>query len=162
MQFPRNRVSVPVSNKVNGPIENRVSAPVTDEVYTSATDRLNAPIRCYGCGKQEVVRSRYETCNSDKYVDFNYSDDIHRTPHPTLMVNICGREGVPIIDTGATHCVASPSLHAIRDVLTAEVPITIEERDFSAHFMVLPGDDTRTLLGFDFLSKASLLHVSTV
>ncbi|XP_073952524.1 uncharacterized protein [Choristoneura fumiferana] len=176
-----NRVSAPISNKVNAPIENRVNAPVTDDINTSAADRVNAPIRCYGCGKQGVIRSRCETCNSDKNVDFYYNDDIHCTPHPTLMVSIFGQVGVAIMDTGATHCVASPSLYAIlvsnnvsfqnaqrtlrladgtqqtRDVLTAEVPITIEGRNFSAHFMVLPGDDTRTLLGFEFLSKAGIV-----
>ncbi|XP_073959735.1 uncharacterized protein [Choristoneura fumiferana] len=176
-----NRVSAPFSSKVNASISDRVSAPNTDRTTAPVSNGVAAPIRCYGCGKQGVIRSRCETCNSDKNADFNYNNDVQCTPHPTLMISVFDREGVAIIDTGATHCVASPSLYAIlvannvsfqnvqrtlrladgtqqtRDVLTAEVPITIEGRCFSANFMVLPGDDTRTLLGFEFLAKAGIV-----
>lgn len=86
-----------------------------------------------------------------------------------------------IIDTGATHCIASPSLHKIlvdsgvvftdtqriirladgsrisRKLLTAKVSVYIEGRELPAEFLVLPGDETRTLLGVEFLTRAGIV-----
>lgn len=96
-------------------------------------------------------------------------------------MDIMGRSGVAIIDTGATHCIASPSLYRIlvesgvkfqdtqriirladgsrisRKLLTAEVPVNIGGRELPADFLVLPGDETRTLLGVEFLTRAGMV-----
>ncbi|KOB64690.1 Retrovirus-related Pol polyprotein from transposon 17.6, partial [Operophtera brumata] len=192
------------------------SIPITNNNNNNGDSRRE--IRCYGCGKVGVVRSKCDVCNGDskKTTDFNVAVvdsklsrcryDVEETSdignnseietlvahagsavtyksasHPLININVMGRSGVAIIDTGATHCIASPSLYKImldsgvefreiecgirladgsrveRKLLEAEVPVTLEGREVSADFLVLPGDETRTLLGVEFLSRAGMV-----
>uniref|UniRef100_A0A2A4J7C9 CCHC-type domain-containing protein n=1 Tax=Heliothis virescens TaxID=7102 RepID=A0A2A4J7C9_HELVI len=146
------------------------------------------PIRCYGCGQPGVVRSKCTTCSnkpaSAKPSDFNVVRGDYfntTTSHPLISVGILGKEGVAIVDTGATHSVASPSLYSLlvnsgvhfRDmtryigladgtchkklVRIATVPVTLGSRTVDTDFMIFPGDDTRTLLGRDFIANVGII-----
>ncbi|KAH9629365.1 hypothetical protein HF086_008151 [Spodoptera exigua] len=104
-----------------------------------------------------------------------------RDNHPMVNISVAGRGGVAIIDTGATHSIASPLLHRVlvdsgvhftetkrfvrladgsqgwRDLLSAEVEVSIKGRRVTCQFLVLPGSDIRTLLGIDFLTRAGMV-----
>lgn len=165
--------------------------PVRKSSENSSFDQSTG-IRCYGCGKRGVVRSKCDVCSSVtsnhlKRPDFNSihlgSDD--GVTCPVISLDIFGKQGVAVVDTGATNSIASPSLYRIllnnnvkfqagsvivrladgsrrsREVLSADVPVTLEGRCIDATFLVLPGEDTRTLVGFDFMTKANMvLHPS--
>ncbi|KAF9797808.1 hypothetical protein SFRURICE_018003 [Spodoptera frugiperda] len=101
--------------------------------------------------------------------------------HPMVNVSVMGRSGVAIVDTGATHSIASPLLHRIlvgsgiqfnktkrfvrladgtqgwRDLLSAEIEVIIVGRRVKCQFLVLPGSNIRTLLGVDFLTRAGMV-----
>ncbi|KAH9628428.1 hypothetical protein HF086_015958, partial [Spodoptera exigua] len=145
------------------------------------------PVRCYGCGQPGVVRSKCETC-SNKSVraessDFNIvkGDFFSTSSHPLINIGVVGKVGVAIVDTGATHSVASPLLHSLlassgvqfkdavryigladgsrhrKMIKIATVPVTLGGRIIDTDFMIFPGDDTRTLLGRDFIAKAGMV-----
>lgn len=176
-------------------------------------------IRCYGCGKQGVVRSKCDVCvnttsKSDDKISFNKLDldfcrnnvevrnnsctytsrvntESHvsitsaclstRDDHPMVNISVAGRRGVAVVDTGATHSIASPLLHRIlvnsgvrftetrrfvrladgtqgwRNLLSAETNVIIVGRRVRCQFLVLPGRNVRTLLGVDFLTRAGMV-----
>ncbi|KAF9797066.1 hypothetical protein SFRURICE_006941 [Spodoptera frugiperda] len=176
-------------------------------------------VRCYGCGKQGVVRSKCDVCvnttsKSDEKISFNKVDvdfcrnnvDVRnnsctytsrvntescvsitsaclstRDDHPMVNISVAGRRGVAVVDTGATHSIASPLLHRIlvnsgvrftetrrfvrladgtqrwRNLLAAETDVIIVGRRVRCQFLVLPGRNTRTLLGLDFLARAGMV-----
>ncbi|KAH9645888.1 hypothetical protein HF086_010087 [Spodoptera exigua] len=172
----------------------------------------NRELRCYGCGKQGVVRSKCDVCaktiskpndkTSFNIVDVDFCSKVEnnsyaspsdidscvnitnistRDNHPMVNISVAGRGGVAIIDTGATHSIASPLLHRVlvdsgvhftetkrfvrladgsqgwRDLLSAEVEVSIKGRRVTCQFLVLPGSDIRTLLGIDFLTRAGMV-----
>ncbi|KAF9795475.1 hypothetical protein SFRURICE_004847 [Spodoptera frugiperda] len=176
-------------------------------------------VRCYGCGKQGVVRSKCDVCvnttsKSDDKISFNkvdvdfcrnnvddrnnsctYTSRVNtescvsitsaclstRDDHPMVNISVAGRRGVAVVDTGATHSIASPLLHRIlvnsgvrftetrrfvrladgtqgwRDLLSAETDVIIVGRRVRCQFLVLPGRNVRTLLGVDFLTRAGMV-----
>ncbi|XP_047027955.1 uncharacterized protein LOC124636045 [Helicoverpa zea] len=153
-------------------------------------------LRCYGCGKPDVVKSRCDVCNnkSTKPVEAsfnNFSDNdssyvrinnvTSRELYPMVDINVMGRHGVAVVDTGATHSLASPLLYRVlvdsgvsfsdtkryvhladgtqgwRHLLSAEVSIVIEGREIVCPMLVLPGANTKTLLGVDFLTRAGII-----
>ncbi|KAH9628417.1 hypothetical protein HF086_015947, partial [Spodoptera exigua] len=187
-------------------------------LMTSSGDfRASTPVgiselRCYGCGKQGVVRSKCDVCaktiskpndkTSFNIVDVDFCTEVEynsyaspsdidscvnitnistRDNHPMVNISVAGRSGVAIIDTGATHSIASPLLHRVlvdsgvhftetkrfvrladgsqgwRDLLSAEVEVSIKGRRVTCQFLVLPGSDIRTLLGIDFLTRAGMV-----
>ncbi|XP_050559306.1 uncharacterized protein LOC126912218 [Spodoptera frugiperda] len=182
-------------------------------------DNTTKEVRCYGCGKQGVVRSKCDVCvnttpKSDDKISFNKVDvdfcmnnvDVSnnsrsytsrvdtdscvsitsaylstRDDHPMVNISVEGRRGVAVVDTGATHSIASPLLHRIlvnsgvrftetrrfvrladgtqgwRNLLSAETEVIIVGRRVRCQFLVLPGRNTRTLLGLDFLTRAGMV-----
>ncbi|XP_060810186.1 uncharacterized protein LOC132904273 [Amyelois transitella] len=115
-----------------------------------------------------------DTC--DKFTN------IDATLLPTVSIDVSGREGVAIIDTGATHSIASTKLYSIlveqgvqfldtertirladgthsqKRLLTADVNVTIGGRKIIVEDMlVLPGASTKTLLGRKFVKKANII-----
>ncbi|KAF9798476.1 hypothetical protein SFRURICE_012504 [Spodoptera frugiperda] len=170
-------------------------------------------VRCYGCGKQGVVRSKCDICakptsKSEGKTSFNnvdvdfcpFNSDVEdnnldidscvsitsaylstRDDHPMVNISIAGRRGVAVVDTGATHSIASPLLHRIlvnsgvrftetrrfvrladgtqgwRNLLSAETDVIIVGRRVRCQFLVLPGRNVRTLLGVDFLTRAGMV-----
>ncbi|KAL0821690.1 hypothetical protein ABMA28_005122 [Loxostege sticticalis] len=100
---------------------------------------------------------------------------------PIIDVKILGRNGVAVMDTGATNCLASPLLYRtlvdggvrftetqrsigladgtqqVRDVLTGDVSVELHGRKIFTTFLVIPGANTRTLLGRDFIRDAGII-----
>uniref|UniRef100_A0A2H1WDL2 SFRICE_036432 n=1 Tax=Spodoptera frugiperda TaxID=7108 RepID=A0A2H1WDL2_SPOFR len=98
-----------------------------------------------------------------------------------VNISVAGRRGVAVVDTGATHTIASPLLHRIlvnsgvrftetrrfvrladgtqgwRNLLSAETDVIIVGRRVRCQFLVLPGRNVRTLLGVDFLTRAGMV-----
>ncbi|XP_028158446.1 uncharacterized protein LOC114351431 [Ostrinia furnacalis] len=100
---------------------------------------------------------------------------------PTIRIQILGHSGVAVMDTGATDCLASPTLYRklvasgvrfaetqrligladgtrqVHDVLTGDVAVVLQGRKIFTTFLVIPGAATRTLLGRDFIRDAGIL-----
>lgn len=100
---------------------------------------------------------------------------------PLVNIAIGGREGTAFIDTGASYCLASPSLYLVlldavivfletqrvisladgtstaRMILTGKCNVTLQGRDVLTTFLVIPGADARTLLGRDFITDAGIV-----
>ncbi|KAF9821550.1 hypothetical protein SFRURICE_014314 [Spodoptera frugiperda] len=199
---------------VSDECRNREKAKSSNNINTTPRE-----VRCYGCGKQGVVRSKCDVCvnttpKSDDKISFNKVDvdfcmnnvDVsnnHRSytsrvnnescvsitsaclstrdDHPMVNISVAGRRGVAVVDTGATHSIASPLLHRIlvnsgvrftetrrfvrladgtqgwRNLLAAKTEVIIVGRRVMCQFLVLPGRNTRTLLGVDFLARAGMV-----
>ncbi|KAH9640465.1 hypothetical protein HF086_018131 [Spodoptera exigua] len=163
----------------------------SSKVGNTSVSTISNTIRCYGCGQAGVVKSKCETCSGKstsapgKSADFNVvKGDFFATmmsSHPLVAISVVGKEGVAILDTGATHSVASPMLYSLlinngiefheteryvgladgschrKTIKTATVPVTLNSRRVNTEFMVFPGDDTRTLLGRDFIAQAEIV-----
>lgn len=141
-------------------------------------------IRCYGCGQLGVIRSKCEKCKgaSTPKADFRGAHfDCNEEMQPTVFVDIVGRRGAAILDTGATHCIAGPTLYRLlreagvefvesnrtvgladgsqqlRTTLICTTDVSLQGRTIPTTFMVFPGADTRTLLGKDFIMQAGLV-----
>lgn len=157
-------------------------------VNPSTSERGNS-LYCYGCGKPGTVRSKCETCASnskDKYpnskTEFqNIEIGCLDASRPIVRIKVAGREGVAVLDTGATHSIASPGLYAIlvasnvkftathraigladgtqqvRRALTCETMVILQGRSVLTKFLVLPGANNRTLLGRDFIVCAGVM-----
>ncbi|CAG9135548.1 unnamed protein product [Plutella xylostella] len=163
-------------------VGNAPSVPNTEVPSTSSG------IRCYGCGQRGVVRSKCEACRvkndvatSSMDVDFNSATVTNNPDLPMVKVTIASKVGVAILDTGATHCIASPALYNVlvdnyahfeeiernvsladgtsqlRKVLSTNVDVTLYGRTIPTQFLVFPGANTRTLLGRDFITDAGVI-----
>lgn len=147
-------------------------------------------LRCYGCGQLGVVKSKCEICRGQSpattpgtnRADFHSAhvegNDNART---TVEVEIVGHKGVAILDTGATHSIASPMLYQllerkgvefrtthrtvgladgsqqVREALECDTIVNLQSRAIPTSFLVFPEADTRTLLGRDFIIEANLV-----
>ncbi|GFW93655.1 uncharacterized protein TNCV_4541841 [Trichonephila clavipes] len=73
-----------------------------------------SPLRCYGCGKQGVIKSRCPTCNlnASQRADvatnhINAYTAQTRSPRLTLIdITFCGIKGRVCADTGSSHSIA--------------------------------------------------------
>ncbi|GFW00957.1 uncharacterized protein TNCV_1761951 [Trichonephila clavipes] len=80
-----------------------------------------SPLRCYGCGKQGVIKSRCPTCNlnasqrTDVATDhINAYTAQTRSPRLTLIdITFCGIKGRVCADTGSPHSIAGESMFPI-------------------------------------------------
>ncbi|GFX77475.1 uncharacterized protein TNCV_1743741 [Trichonephila clavipes] len=89
--------------------------------YSHQVPNERSPLRCYGCGKQGVIKSRCPTCN------FNASQrtDVAtnhinayiaqtRSPRLTLIdITFCGIKGRVCADTGSSHSIAGERMFQI-------------------------------------------------
>ncbi|GFV29941.1 retrovirus-related Pol polyprotein from transposon 297 [Trichonephila clavipes] len=82
------------------------------------------PLRCYGCGKQGVIKSRCPTCNlnASQRTDvatnhINAYTAQTRSPRLTLIdINFCGIKGRVCADTGSSHSIAGERMfHIFKD-----------------------------------------------
>lgn len=127
------------------------------------------PLKCYGCGKPGVVRSKCPECNktttpASAQAAFCSVDTMTQPrPRPTVILNIAGERGLAYLDTGAKCCVASQSLVMIlkkkglqfekklmqvaladgnprvREVMITKVELHLEGRTIPTQFIVLSG-----------------------
>ncbi|GFU96569.1 uncharacterized protein TNCV_1044411 [Trichonephila clavipes] len=80
-----------------------------------------SPLRCYGCGKQGVIKSRCPTCklNASQRTDvatnhINAYTAQTRSPRLTLIdITFCGIKGRGCADTGSSHSIAGERMFQI-------------------------------------------------
>ncbi|GFT65729.1 uncharacterized protein TNCV_1203631 [Trichonephila clavipes] len=80
-----------------------------------------SPLRCYGCGKQGVIKSRDPTCNlnASQRTDvatnhINAYTAQTRSPPLTLIdITFCGIKGRVRADTGSSHSIAGERMFQI-------------------------------------------------
>ncbi|GFQ84369.1 uncharacterized protein TNCT_180451 [Trichonephila clavata] len=90
-----------------------------------------SPLKCYGCGKPGVIKSRCPTCNTNSS---------QRNDETTLAMSL------------------EDGQQTTGEALTTQVMIEIEGRSVLTRFIILPkAKGNRTLLGTDFLSSAGLV-----
>ncbi|XP_073962869.1 uncharacterized protein [Choristoneura fumiferana] len=166
----------------------KIQAKETSKTVNGDSSDTRSAIKCYGCNRPGVVRSRCDTCNTNRpttssTADFQSLNTLESidSSRPLVDVTIAGRKGVAILDTGASQSVASPALHKllvnsgveftptrrtvgladgsnkVRDILTAQVSVTIGDREALVDFLVFPDSQCRTLLGRDFILNAGII-----
>ncbi|GFW33281.1 uncharacterized protein TNCV_2859591 [Trichonephila clavipes] len=89
--------------------------------YSHHLPNERSPLRCYGCGKQGVIKSRCPTfnLNASQRTDVAtnhinaYTAQI-RSPRLTLIdITFCGIKGRVWVDTGSSHSMAGESMFQI-------------------------------------------------
>ncbi|GFW01469.1 transposon Tf2-8 polyprotein [Trichonephila clavipes] len=81
--------------------------------YSNQVPNERSPLRCYGCGKQGVIKSRCPTCNlnASQRTDLttnhiNAYTAQTRSPRLTLIgITFCGIKGRVCADTGSSHSI---------------------------------------------------------
>ncbi|GFY01517.1 uncharacterized protein TNCV_2607041 [Trichonephila clavipes] len=130
--------------------------------YSYQVPNERSPLRCYGCGKQGVIKSRCPTCNlnTSQRTDvatnhINAYTAQTRSPRLTLIdITFCGIKGR---ETTLTMSLADGQ-QTTGEALTTQVMVEIEGRSVLTKFIILPkAKGNRTLLGTDFLSSAGLV-----
>ncbi|GFU48506.1 transposon Tf2-8 polyprotein [Trichonephila clavipes] len=89
--------------------------------YSHQVPNERSPLRCYGCGKQGVIKSRCPTCNLNAsqrtYVATNHINAYTaqtRSPRLTLIdITFCGIKGRACADTGSSHSIAGERMFQI-------------------------------------------------
>ncbi|GFV33851.1 uncharacterized protein TNCV_1820381 [Trichonephila clavipes] len=89
--------------------------------YSNQVPNERSFLRCYGCGKQGVIKSRYPTCNlnasqrtdvATKHINA-YSAQT-RSPRFTLIhITFCGIKGRVCADTGSSHSIVGERMFQI-------------------------------------------------
>ncbi|KAG7295271.1 hypothetical protein JYU34_022274 [Plutella xylostella] len=102
-------------------------------------------------------------------------------PRPLVNIRVCGALGAAVLDTGATHSIASNMLYGImcnkgvkfeatshtvyladgsrqlKRTLVGATQVSIEGRSFQVSFLVFPESNTRTTLGRDAIITAGIV-----
>ncbi|GFX53074.1 hypothetical protein TNCV_1655331 [Trichonephila clavipes] len=103
----------------NGPRRHvKASETVNDE---RQVPNERSPLRCYGCGKQGVIKSRCTTCNlnASQRTDvatnhINAYTAQTRSPRLTLVdITFCGIKGRVCADTGSSHSITGERMFQI-------------------------------------------------
>ncbi|GFV70259.1 retrovirus-related Pol polyprotein from transposon 17.6 [Trichonephila clavipes] len=89
--------------------------------YSHQVPKERSPLRCYGCGKQEVIKSRCPTfnLNASQRTDvatnqINGYTGQTRSPRLTLIdITFCGIKGRVCADTGSSHSIAGERMFQI-------------------------------------------------
>ncbi|GFU95970.1 hypothetical protein TNCV_253211 [Trichonephila clavipes] len=146
-----------------------------------------SPLRCYGCGKQGVIKPRCPTCNlnASQRTDvatnhINAYTARTRSPRLTLIdITFCGIKGRVCADTGSSHSIAGERMFQIfkdKGLLFQETTLAMSLADgqqttgeaLTTQVMVeiersvltkfiILAKGNRTPLGTDFLNSAGLV-----
>ncbi|GFV64085.1 uncharacterized protein TNCV_2461121 [Trichonephila clavipes] len=84
--------------------------------YFHQVPNERSPLRCYGCGKQGVIKSRCPTCNlnASQRTDVATKHINAYTPRLTLIdITFCGIKGRVCADTGSSHSIAGEKMFQI-------------------------------------------------
>ncbi|GFX82117.1 uncharacterized protein TNCV_398471 [Trichonephila clavipes] len=89
--------------------------------YSHQVPNKRSPLRCYGCGKQGVIKSRFPTCNlnasqrtdvATKHINAYTAQT--RSPRLTLIdITFCGIKGRVYADTGSSHSIAGERMYQV-------------------------------------------------
>ncbi|GFU45258.1 uncharacterized protein TNCV_4236551 [Trichonephila clavipes] len=108
--------------------------------YSHQVPNERSPLRCYGCGKQGVIKSRCPTCNlnASQRTDLttnhiNAYTAQTRSPRLTLIdITFCGIKGRVCADTGSSHSIAGERMFQIfkgKGLLFQETTLTMSLAD---------------------------------
>ncbi|GFX45875.1 hypothetical protein TNCV_3607361 [Trichonephila clavipes] len=108
--------------------------------YSHQVPNERSPLRCYGCGKQGVIKSRFPTCNLNASqrtdVETNHINAYTaqtRSPRLTLIdITFCGIKGRVCADTGSSHSIAGERMFQIfknKGLLFKETPLAMTLAD---------------------------------
>ncbi|GFX90426.1 uncharacterized protein TNCV_2073041 [Trichonephila clavipes] len=108
--------------------------------YSHQVPNERSPLRCYGCGKQGVIKSRCPTCNlnASQRTDvatnhINAYTAQTRSPRLTLSdITFCGIKGRVCADTGSSHLIAGGRMFQIfkdKGLLFQETPLAMSLAD---------------------------------
>ncbi|GFY71903.1 uncharacterized protein TNIN_492981 [Trichonephila inaurata madagascariensis] len=155
--------------------------------YTHPIPNERSPLRCYGCGRQGVIKSRCPTCNTNSSqrtdVATNhinaYTSQIRSLRLTLVDITFCRIKRHVCADTGSSHSITGERMYQDKgllfeettlamsladgqqttdEALTTQVMVKIEGRSVLTKFIILPKTKgNRTLLGTDFLSSAGLV-----
>ncbi|GFY51015.1 uncharacterized protein TNIN_213271 [Trichonephila inaurata madagascariensis] len=86
--------------------------------YSQPVPNERSPLRCYGCGRQGVIKSECPTCNpnSSQRTDvatnhINAYTALTRSPRLTLIdITFCGIKERVCADTGSSHSISGESI----------------------------------------------------
>ncbi|GFS58056.1 retrovirus-related Pol polyprotein from transposon 297 [Trichonephila clavipes] len=83
--------------------------------YSHQVPNERSPLRCYGCGKQGVIKFRYPTCNPNSSLGTDVATNhINGSPRLTLIdITFCGIKGRVCADTGSSHSIAGERMFQI-------------------------------------------------
>lgn len=162
----------------------------SEKGYEKQANNKSSKLRCYGCGQPGVVKSKCSTCKTNassvtNKVDFQsadqYSVESDEVMRAIVEVDVVGRRGVAVLDSGATHSLASPGLynilrgsgvlftaeeynirladgtHPASNVLYRNTHIKVRGRELPISFLELPEAGNKTLLGNDFMKEAGIV-----
>ncbi|GFV81855.1 transposon Tf2-8 polyprotein [Trichonephila clavipes] len=82
--------------------------------YSHQVPNERSPLRCYGCGKQGVIKSRCPTCNlnvsqrtdvATNHINA-YTAQTRSPPLTLIDITFCGIKGRVCADTGSSHSIA--------------------------------------------------------
>ncbi|GFY46652.1 uncharacterized protein TNIN_302581 [Trichonephila inaurata madagascariensis] len=124
--------------------------------YSYPVPNERSSLRCYGCGRQGLIKSRCPTCNpsSSQRTDvatnhINAYSTQTRSPRLTLVdITFCGIRGRVCADTGSSHSIAGERMYQVfrdKGLLFQETTLAMSLAD---------GQQTT---GTDFLSSAGLV-----
>ncbi|GFX31949.1 uncharacterized protein TNCV_3408631 [Trichonephila clavipes] len=130
--------------------------------YSHQVPNERSPLRCYGCGKQGVIKSRCPTCNlnasqrtdvATKHINAYTAHT--KSPRLTLIdITFCGIKGRET----TLAMILADGQQTTGEALTTQVMVEIDGRSILTKFIILPkAKGNRTLLGTDFLSSAGLV-----
>ncbi|GFX35257.1 integrase catalytic domain-containing protein [Trichonephila clavipes] len=99
----------------------RITTPFVVKIRAIDLTHERFPLRCYGCGKQGVIKSRCHTCNpnSSQRTDvatnhINAYTAQTRSPQLTLIdITFCGIKGHVCADTGSSHSIAGKRMYQV-------------------------------------------------
>ncbi|GFV62466.1 uncharacterized protein TNCV_630451 [Trichonephila clavipes] len=109
--------------------------------YSHHVPNERSPLRCYGCGKQGVIKSRCPTCNfnaSQRTDEATYHINDYtsqtRSPQLTLIdITFCGIKGRVRADTASSHSISVERMFQIfkdiRDSFSKETTLSMSLAD---------------------------------
>ncbi|GFS93968.1 uncharacterized protein NPIL_178601 [Nephila pilipes] len=80
-----------------------------------------SPLKCYGCGKQGVIKSRCPSCNPNSSLRTDvttnhinaYTSQTRSPPLTLIDITFCGEKGRVFADTGYSHSIAGEKMYQV-------------------------------------------------
>ncbi|GFU33633.1 uncharacterized protein NPIL_226271 [Nephila pilipes] len=112
---------VKASETLNVGRQSRTPERLPKREYSHEVPNERSPLKCYGCGKQGVIKSRCPNCNPNSSqrtdVATNYINVYTaqtRSPRLTLIdITFCGGKGRVCADTGTSHSIAGEKMYQV-------------------------------------------------
>ncbi|GFS54790.1 uncharacterized protein NPIL_212121 [Nephila pilipes] len=121
-------------------VSSRKPERLPEREYSHKVPIERSPLKCYGCGKQGVIKSRCPTCNpySSQRTDvatnhINAYTAQTRSPRLTLIdITFCGKKGRVCADTGSSHSIAREKMYQVfkdKGLIFQETTLTMSLAD---------------------------------